>query len=255
MGWSLQHLNPSLWDQWLQNGNSNLGQAAFWIAAFRIAVINILLSGDNAVVIAMACRGLPRRQRLWGLTIGAAAAVILLVVLTAVVAELIALPYLKLIGGLALFYIAAKLLLPVNADETEIAAEAHLWRAVRVVLVADLIMSFDNIVAVATAARGNLGLLAVGLAVSIPMIVAGAALVMALLDRFPILVWIGAALLGWVAGEAVATDPVVSGYLIGVSGEKLADQVEWAASGAGAVLVIAAGGLWRRLRFAKANSI
>jgi YjbE family integral membrane protein len=239
----------------LHESIGHIGEATFWVAALRIVLINVLLSGDNAVVIAMACRGLPPRQRLWGLAIGAGVAVILLVVLTAVVAELIALPYLKLAGGVALFYIAAKLLQPEDAGETEIKAEQHLWRAVRIIVVADLIMSFDNIIAVATAAEGNLILLVVGLTVSIPIIVAGAALIMALLDRFPTLVWIGAALLGSVAGEAVATDPAVSGYLLGASGGEFAQEIVWAATGIGAVLVIAAGALWRRLRAADPNSI
>jgi len=228
--------------------------ATFWFATLRIALINILLSGDNAVVIAMACRGLPHRQRLWGLAIGAGAAVILLIVLTAVVARLMVLPYLKLAGGMALFYIAAKLLQPEDVDENEVKAEAHLWRAVRIVLVADLIMSFDNIIAVATAAHGSLALLVIGLAISIPIVVAGAAAIMALLDRFPILIWMGAALLGWISGEAIATDPAVSGYLIGAYGDEFAHEIEWAAAGTGAILVIAAGGLWRRLQLSKTRA-
>jgi YjbE family integral membrane protein len=254
VGSSLQYLDPSYWEQLLQESSRDLDQATFWIAALRIVLINIVLSGDNAMVIAMACRGLPRRQRFWGLLIGAGAAVILLIVLTVTFAKLIELPYLKLAGGLALFYIAAKLLLPEDADQTGTKAEAQLWRAVRIVLVADLIMSFDNIIAVATAAKGNVALLAVGLTVSIPIIVAGAAIIMALLDRFPILIWIGSALLGWVAGDAIATDRAVSGYLIAAAGENFAHEVEWMASAAGIVLVIAAGTLWRRSQLTRTRT-
>lgn len=223
-----------------------LGAAAFWVAAFRIVVINVLLSGDNAVVIALACRNLPHRQRLWGMAIGAGVAIVLLIVFTGLVARLMELPYLKAAGGIGLFYIATKLLLPEERDETEVQAEAHLWRAVRIVVVADIIMSFDNIIAVATAAQGNWTLLAIGLAASIPIIIAGAALIMALLDRLPILVWLGAALLGWVAAEAIVTDKAMAPALAAAFGEGFAANLQWAACAAGAVLVLVAGGLWRR---------
>jgi YjbE family integral membrane protein len=223
-----------------------LGQAAFWVAALRIVVINILLSGDNAVVIAMACRGLPHRQRRWGMVIGAGVAVVLLIVFTGVVARLMELPYLKAVGGVALLYIAAKLLLPEDRGETDVQAEARLWRAVRIVVVADVVMSLDNVIAVATAANGNVALLAIGLAVSIPIIIAGAALIMALLDRLPILVWLGAALLAWVAGEAIVTDKAVAPALQAAFGERLTTALQWAACVAAAALVLAAGALWRR---------
>ena len=235
-----QYLNPGLWTG-----------AEFWIAVLQIFFINIVLSGDNAVVIAMACRGLPPHQRLWGLVIGAGVAVVLRVVFTGIVAQLMLLSYLKLIGGLALLYIAAKLLVPETADKNEIEAVAHLWRAVRIVVIADLVMSLDNIIAVAAAAKGNLVLLAIGVTLSIPLLLAGAALVMAVLDRLPILIWAGAALLGWVAGDVIATDPAVSSHVAAALGEKFVKQSELAAAGAGAVLVIAIGGLWRRLRLSK----
>jgi|ERR1700761_3803543 len=226
--------------------DTTLGTATFWVAAFRIVVINVLLSGDNAVVIALACRNLPHRQRVWGMVIGAGVAVVLLLVFAGLVAQLMELPYLKAAGGVALFYIAAKLLLPEHRDETEVQAEAHLWRAVRIVVVADIIMSLDNIIAVATAAQGNWMLLGIGLAVSIPMIIAGAALIMALLDRLPILVWLGAALLGWVAAEAIVTDKAIAPALAGAFGEGFAANLRWGASATGVVLVLVAGGLWRR---------
>ena len=226
--------------------DASLTEAAFWVAALRIVVINILLSGDNAVVIALACRNLPHRQRVWGMVIGASVAVVLLIVFTGVVARLMELPYLEAAGGVALLYIAVKLLLPEEPDDTEVQAEAHLWRAVRIVVVADIIMSLDNIIAVATAAQGNLILLIIGLAVSIPMIIAGAALIMALLDRLPILVWIGAALLGWVAGEAIVSDKAVGPALSDAFGEAAAQDLQWMVCAAGAVAVVVAGGLWRR---------
>jgi YjbE family integral membrane protein len=196
----------------------------------------------------MACRGLPPRQRLWGMILGAGVAVVLRIVFTGVVASLMLLPYLKIAGGIALFYIAAKLLVPDDPEEGEAEAVEHLWRAVRIVAVADIIMSLDNVIAIAAAAGGNMALVVLGLAISIPMVVAGAALIMALLDRFPILVWAGAALLGWIVGEVIATDPVVVGYLTGHYGAAVAHNVDYVAASVGAVLVLLVGGLWRRSR-------
>jgi YjbE family integral membrane protein len=243
----LHSLNPALWGGMLHDSVADMGHAAFWAAVLQIVFINVLLSGDNAVVIAMACRDLPRREKVWGLLIGAVVAVILRLVFTAVVGELMLRPYLKLVGGVALIYVAAKLLVRDNTGRNDIAAGAQLWRAVRIVVLADLIMSLDNVIAVAAVAQGSLTLLAIGLLASIPIIIAGAALIMAVLDRVPILVWAGAALLGWIAGEVIATDPAVSGYVSRVFGQILAPQVEIAASATAAVLVIGIGGLWRHL--------
>lgn len=192
--------------------SSEIHTPAFWFAVGKIIWINVLLSGDNALVIAMACRGLQARQRLWGMVIGAGIAVILLISFTAIVATLMALPYLKLIGGGALVVIAAKLLVPEDGED-EIAAGTSLWQAVRIVVIADIIMSLDNVIAVAAAANGEMALLVLGLAISIPIIVAGAALIMTLLDRLPVLVWLGAALLGWIAGDTIATDPAIEPLL------------------------------------------
>jgi YjbE family integral membrane protein len=208
--------------------------------------INVLLSGDNAVVIAMACRGLPHRQRLWGMILGAGVAVVLRIIFTGVVASLMLLPWLKIVGGLALFYIAAKLLVPEDPDEDETEAAQHLWRAVRIVAIADIIMSLDNVIAIAAAAGGNMALLVIGLGISIPLIVAGAALIMALLDRYPILVWAGAALLGWIVGEVIATDPVIQGYLEPKFGAEGFHYITLFAALTGAILVLAVGGMWRR---------
>ena len=239
-------MDPATWLSMVSSGWSEVGQTAFWIALLKIMWINILLSGDNAVVIAMACRGLPHRQRVWGMILGAGVAVLLRVVFTVFVAALMLLPYLKIVGGLALFYIAAKLLVPEDEDKNETEATEHLWRAVKIVAIADIIMSLDNVIAIAAAAQGNMALLVIGLGVSIPLIVAGAALVMALLDRFPILVWAGAALLGWIVGEVIVTDPVIQGYLEPKFGAEGFHYIMLFCALVGAVLVLVVGGIWRR---------
>src|SRR6201993_3265500 len=184
----------------------------FWLAVGKIIWINILLSGDNALVIAMACRGLHGRNRMWGMVVGSGVAVVLLIAFTGIVAELMQLPYLKLVGGLALLVIAAKLLVPEDEND-EVAAGTTLWHAIRIVVIADIVMSLDNVIAVAAAANGELSLLILGLAISIPMIIAGAALIMMILDRFPILIWLGATLLGWIAGDVIASDPADHPFL------------------------------------------
>jgi YjbE family integral membrane protein len=216
---------------------------AFYLAALQIIWINVLLSGDNAVVIALACRSLPPRERMWGLILGAGAAVLLRVLFTIIIAKLMGLPFLKLVGGLALLWIAVKLIVPEEeAGEDSVQAGATLWRAVRIVAIADIVMSLDNVIAIAAAAKGDYLLIIFGLVISIPMIVAGAALLMALLSRFPILVWAGAALLGWIAGEIMIEDPATMGYL----GADLVHQYVYWAAAAGAAFVVAAGWLIRR---------
>jgi YjbE family integral membrane protein len=236
----------------------------FWLAVGKIIWINVLLSGDNALVIAMACRGLHGRHRLWGMVIGAGIAVVLLIAFTGIVVTLMALPYLKLAGGLALLVIAAKLLVPEDESD-EIAAGTTLWHAIRIVVIADIIMSLDNVIAVAAAANGQLSLLVLGLAVSIPMIIAGAALIMLVLDRFPILIWLGAILLGWIAGDVIETDsaiqPILHHLLDGTIALHLdaksavlgiAPQIslegeldDYVASILGAIVVLIAGSIWR----------
>src|SRR6516165_3458082 len=248
----IEYFNPALWGAWLRAGVDQLGYTAFWLAVGQIIFINVLLSGDNAIVIAMACRGLPDQQRRWGIIIGAGTAALLRIVFTVILASLMMLPYLKLIGGAGLLYIAAKLVLPEEHDNSELAAAAHLWRAVLIVAVADVIMSFDNVVAIAAAARGDYLLLAIGLAISIPLLVIGAALMAALLERFPVLIWLGAALLGWIAGETIATDPAVASRLAAF-GDAAIRQVQFAGAAAGAALAVAAGGLWQRLRESRAH--
>ena len=206
MNWLLQVFDPTNVGAFFAHFRTDLQTPAFWLAVGKIIWINILLSGDNALVIAMACRGLAPAQRLWGMVIGAGIAVVLLITFTGIVATLMVLPYLKLVGGLALIVIAAKLA-GARREGDDVTAGTSLWHAVRIVVIADIIMSLDNVIAVAAAANGELSLLILGLAISIPMIIAGAALIMMVLDRLPILIWLGAILLGWIAGGVIASDP------------------------------------------------
>ena len=185
-------------------------QPAFWVAVGKIIWINVLLSGDNALVIALACRGLAPRQRLWGMILGAGAAVILRIIFTGIVATLdgAAVPQAGRRTGADRDRGQAA---GARSRRTRTASQSasHLWAAVQIVVVADIVMSLDNVIAVAAAANGSVPLLILGLAISVPLIVAGAALIMALLTRLPILVWAGAALLGWIAGDVIATDPAI----------------------------------------------
>jgi YjbE family integral membrane protein len=192
---------------------------AFWLAALEIMGINILLSGDNAVVIALAVRALPPRERFWGMVLGAGCAAVLLILFTGIVATLLKLPYLKLIGGIALFWVAVKLVAPQHqdAEDTPEAVE-DLWRAVRVVVIANIVMSLDNVIAVAAAAKDNYTLLGLGLAISIPIVIAGSALFLAILERFPWVVWAGGALLGSIAGGLLPDDAILSQYIAGLYG-------------------------------------
>lgn len=206
------------------------------IKLLGIIWINIILSGDNAVVIALACRGLPEDKRRIGMILGAGVAVGLRIVFTIVVAALLATPFLKIVGGLLLLWIAVKLL---NGDDEEggVKETDRLWHAVWTVVVADAVMSLDNVLAIAAVAQDSTALLAIGLAISIPLIVAGAALIMALLDRLPLLVWAGAALLGWVAGEMLISDP----WLVEQLGQELGHKAEIPTAIIGAALVLAIG--------------
>jgi len=267
MNWLLQAVDPANAGAFFAQIRTDMQTAAFWLAVGKIIWINILLSGDNALVIAMACRGLHGRHRLWGMIIGAGIAVILLIAFTGIVATLMALPYLKLVGGIALIAIAAKLLVPEDEDD-EIAAGTTLWHAIRIVVIADIIMSLDNVIAVAAAANGQLSLLILGLAISIPMIIAGAALIMMVLDRFPIVVWFGALLLGWIAGDVIETDPAVQPVLHRLLDGTIALHIDaqsavlglsphlnlegelddYIASVLGAVVVLLAGSIWRKRR-------
>ena len=242
----------------MQDLVQSFAHAPFWIALGQIIWINILLSGDNAVVIALACRTLPSRQRFWGIVLGAGAAVLLRVFFTIVIAQVMAIPFLKVAGGLLLLWIAVKLILP-NDDHAEGSVKAGdtLLRAVWLVTVADIVMSLDNVIAIAAAAESAAARIALadaltmktvlivfGLATSVPLIIAGSAILMRLLERFPILVWAGAALLGWVAGEIFVTDAGVERYL----GRGLVEHAHMWSAPAGAVFVVAIGFALLRLR-------
>ncbi len=184
---------------------------AFWTSVFKIIGIDILLSGDNAVVIALACRGLPPRQQRLGIIFGAGAAVLLRILFAIFIVYLLEIPWLKVVGGLLLFWIAVKLVTPEQeSDAGHVHSASNLWQAVRTVVVADAVMSLDNVVAIAAAAEGSVELLIFGLAVSIPLIVYGSTLILKLLHRFPIVITAGGALLGYVAGEVLVSDPAVS---------------------------------------------
>ncbi|HET7774989.1 MAG TPA: TerC family protein [Azospira sp.] len=208
----------------------------FWAAVAQIIAIDVVLSGDNAVVIALACRNLAPEQRRKGIFWGVAGAVSLRVVLTTFAALVMDLPWLKLVGGLLLLWIGIKLLLPEDDDGHEISASEHLWGAVKTIIVADFVMSLDNVIGVAGAAHGSLFLLLFGLAVSIPLIVWSSQLILRLMERWPVVVTLGAALLGYVAAEMMVSDPGVAGYLAGASPWLLK-----AAGLAGALLVVLVG--------------
>ncbi|UGY13949.1 TerC family protein [Bradyrhizobium septentrionale] len=273
MDWLWQIFDPAYIGAFFTQFKNEMATPTFWVAVGKIIWINVLLSGDNALVIALACRGLAPRQRLWGMILGAAAAVLLRVIFTGIVASLMELPFLKLVGGLALIVIAAKLLVPEQEDEDSVHAASHLWAAVQIVVVADIVMSLDNVIAVAAAANGSVPLLVLGLAISVPLIVAGAALIMALLNKLPVLVWAGAALLGWIAGDVIATDPAVHPKLdalfAGSLGAKLdswlaaigmSPQFGHGGNGGeitlavlGIVVVLVAGSFWRRHAVRKAK--
>ncbi len=215
--------------------------AHFWVAVGQIILIDILLGGDNAVVIALACRSLPPEQRRKGIIWGTAGAIILRVVLIAFALALLAVPYLKIVGAVLLIWIGVKLLIPEDEDEhSNIQSSDKLWGAVKTVIVADLVMSVDNVIAIAGAAQGageehQMALVIFGLLVSIPIIVWGSQLVLKLMDRFPMIITLGGMLLGWIAGTMAHTDPAVVDYL---PQEKVWN---YAFGIAGALLVLVAG--------------
>jgi YjbE family integral membrane protein len=230
----------------------DLTHAPFWIAALQIIGVNIILSGDNAVVIAMACLSLPPRQRLWGMILGAGVAVLLRVLFTLVVAQAMTYPYLKLVGGALLFWVAIKLVTEDAGEESEMESGETIWRAVRIVVIADIVMSLDNVIAIAAAAdlaatavdpahaaAIKATLITFGLATSVPLIIAGSAILMALLERFRVLVWGGGALLGWVAGDIMSSDPIVVSWL---GQATAADLHAW--GGRVGALIVTCAGLW-----------
>lgn len=185
----------------------------FWVALLQIIGVNIVLSGDNAVVIALAARSLPPHQQKKAVAWGSGAAVVMRIVLTIIAVELLRLPYLKLVGAALLLWIALQLLLPEDDGHGESAASGGMASAIKTILLADLVMSLDNVIAVAAAAKGSLTLLIVGLAISIPLVVFASTLLLNLMSRFPVIITLGAGLLGWVAGEMAISDPAVKAWI------------------------------------------
>ena len=208
----------------------------FWIALVKIIWINIILSGDNAVVIAMAARKLPPQQQSMAVGWGSAGAVVLRVILTVVAAKLLEIQFLQIIGGILLLWIGVQLLSEENDEEEEkTSTDGSLFVAIRTILIADLIMSLDNVIAVAAAAKGSLPLLIAGLAISIPLVIFGSKMMISLMERFPIIVTLGAGLIGWVAGEAMINDNAVKQILA------TAGWLHYAIPALGAAIVIMLG--------------
>jgi YjbE family integral membrane protein len=236
----------------------DLFSTQFLISILQIVWIDILLSGDNAVVIALACRSLPPHQKRLGILLGAGTAVALRIVFALIISILLGVPFLRIGGGVLLFWIAVKLIAGEGDEEHHIAETNNLWRAVRTIAIADAVMSLDNVVAIAAASRGHPELFIFGLLLSIPLIMAGATLITALITRFPVFVWAGAALLGYIAAEMIVTDPAVLDWLSGnaahlvvpdanhPSGIVPGGALHYSAAAIGALVVIVAGFLLAR---------
>lgn len=186
------------------------GSPDFWLALGTIIWVNILLSGDNAVVVALAARSLPAQQQRQAIVWGSAAAIVMRIGLTVVAARLLELPLLKIIGAILLLYIGVTLLVPDDDDDDGDSGTGSLMGAIRTILIADLVMSLDNVIAVAAAAHGSFALLVIGLASSIPIVIFGSALLIKVIDRLPVIVWAGAGLLGYLAGEILIEDPLLA---------------------------------------------
>lgn len=222
-----------------------LNSPTLWLAVAQIIAIDILLGGDNAVVIALACRKLPGAQRNRAIIGGAAGAIVLRIVMIFFALQLLELPYLKLIGAALLFWIAIKMLIPETEDAHDnLAASPKLWGAIKTIIVADAVMSLDNVVAVAGASNGSLELVIFGVVISIPIIIWGSKLVLHFMDRFPLVITLGAALLGWIAGSMAAAD---------ISLPSLPSWTHYAVGCAGAVLVLIVGLLVKSRRQANCD--
>src|ERR1051325_6757102 len=207
----------------------------FWVSLAKIIGVNIILSGDNAVVIALAARSLPAKQQKQAIIWGAGAAIVLRIILTLFAVALLSLPYLKLVGSVLLFWIGIKLLIPEDGDP-DIKAHDHLMSAIRTILIADLVMSLDNVIAVAAAAGGSVTLLVLGLAISIPLVIFGATLLAELMEPSPFIITIGAALIGFVAGEMAWEDKAIEHWT-----SPYPADLKYAAAVVGAAIVVASG--------------
>lgn len=243
----------------------DLSSAVFWAALWKIIIANIILSGDNAVVIAMACHKLSDKYRRPAIMFGSAGAIVLRILFCAIIGFLLGVPYLKLVGGALLFWIGIKLMTE-EEDDADIKAHENIWAAVWTIVVADAVMSLDNAIAIAAAARGDFTLIVIGLVISIPIIIVGATLISKMLDRFPWLGMVGAGLIGWIAGEVMAGDgrqdvvgadgklhEVVDPGSIAAWLDARIPHAELVCAAAGAVLVLAAGMAIVRLRKHKSN--
>lgn len=226
----------------------DLSSAVFWAALWKIIVANVILSGDNAVVIAMACHNLSDKYRRPAIFFGSAGAIVLRIVFCAVIGLLLDVPYLKLVGGALLFWIGIKLVLQEDED-ANIKAHDNLWAAIWTIIVADAVMSLDNAIAIAAAANGNFVLITAGLLISIPIIVFGATVISKLLDRLPWLGMIGAGLIGWIAGEVMADDDSVAGLIAGAG----IPHPEIVFAVAGALVVLLLGLVVGKLRHRRAG--
>ena len=212
----------------------------FWIALGQIIMINIVLSGDNAVVIALACRSLPPSQQKKAIIFGSVGAIVLRIVLTFFAIYLLTLPYLKLIGAALLLWIGVGLLKGDDGEE-DLEGHSNLAAAIKTIVVADLVMSLDNVIGVAAAAKGNVPLLVIGLVISIPLIIYGSTMILKLMARFPVIITVGAGLLGWVAGEMAVSDPAITGWTANHH------NLHTIAPALGALLVVATG-KWLMIR-------
>jgi YjbE family integral membrane protein len=213
------------------------------VAILQIIWIDLLLSGDNAVVIALACRSLPPHLRTWGIVLGAGVAILLRIIFAAVISHLLVIPFLKVVGGLLLLWIAVKLAKGEEAEEKNIASSDKLYKAVWTIAIADAVMSLDNVVAIAAVSKGDPWLFGFGLALSIPLIMVGSQIIMKMIEKLPVIVWAGAALLGWIAGEMIATDHIVVDRL----GIDPHSNMVYVFAVIGAVLVVALG-YWLKSR-------
>jgi YjbE family integral membrane protein len=243
----------------------DLSSAVFWAALWKIIIANIILSGDNAVVIAMASHNLSDKYRRPAIFFGSAGAIVLRIVFCAVIGYLLSVPYLKLVGGALLLWIGVKLVVE-EEDEANVKAHDNVWAAIWTIIVADAVMSLDNAIAIAAAAKGDFTLVVIGLVISIPIIIVGATLIAKLLDRFPWLGLLGAALIGWIAGEVMAGDG--RHEIVGPDG-KVVDLVhpgtvaawldlhlphaEYVCAAVGAVFVLAVGLILARINARKAG--
>jgi YjbE family integral membrane protein len=232
--------------------------AQYGLPILQIVWIDLLLSGDNAIVIALACRNLPPEQRRMGMLLGAGAAIGLRIVFALMITWLLGVPFLKIIGGLLLLWIGMKLAKGEDEAHEQVEGSTQMWQAVKTIAIADAVMSLDNVLAISAASHGNVWLFIFGLLLSIPLIIFGSQLITSIIEKFPVFIWLGAALLGWIAGEMIVTDPIVMNWmkanmphLTTVNPKNVAEllPVTWIYYGAaaiGAALVLAGGAFMRR---------